>query len=185
MSHISRHLTSDAMRYRAYPLFERSRPPNVCGRFGRATASTEKNCDDSFELRMETTTPSMDHAQFKGIITVLLRKSCGSAKPSQREKLRARALHDENGRGGPMMPPGCCSRFVWPMRSTSLLARAPIVVCSRGSQQKYCVALSEKSWCDSSVCDEYMLFSLAKWLGIHLTRGHGPSSDQSALIGAS
>ena len=32
----------------------------------------------------------------------------------------------------------------------------------------------------------YMLFSLAKWLGnIHLTRGHGPSSDQSALIGAS
>ena len=27
--------------------------PNVCGRFGRATASTEKNRDDSFELRME------------------------------------------------------------------------------------------------------------------------------------
>ena len=26
----------------AYPLFERSRPRNVCGRFGRATASTEK-----------------------------------------------------------------------------------------------------------------------------------------------
>ena len=46
-----------------------------------------------------------------------------------------------------MLPPGCCSRFVWPPRSTSLLARAPIVVCSRGSQQKYCVArlaLSEK-----------------------------------------
>ena len=54
--------------------------------------------------------------------------------------------------------------------STSLLARAPIVVCSRGSQQKYCVALSEKSWCGSSICDEYMLFLLAKWLGIHRTR---------------
>ena len=51
-------------------------------------------------LRMETTTL---HAQFEGIITVLLRRSCGSAKPSQREKLRARALHYENGRGGPMM----------------------------------------------------------------------------------
>ena len=124
------------------------------------------------------------HAQFEGIITVLLRKSCGSAKPSQREKLRARALHDENGRGGPMMPPGCCSRFVWPTWSTSLLARAPIVVCSRGSQQKYCVSLSEKSWCDSSVCDEYTFFVLAKWLGIHLTRVHGPSSDQSALLEA-
>ena len=166
----------------AYPLFERSRPRNVCGRFGRATASTENNRDDSFELRMETTTL---HAQFEGIITVLLRKSCGSAEPYRQEKLRARALHDENERGGPMLPPGCCSRFVWPTRSTSLLARAPIVVCSRGSQQKYCVALSEKSWCDSSVCDEYTLFVLAKWLGIHLTRGHGPSSDQSALIGAS
>ena len=83
-----------------------------------------------------------------------------------------------------MLPPGCCSRFVWPTRSTSLLARAPIVVCSRGSQQKYCVALSEKSWCDSSVCDEYTLFVLAKWLGIHLTRVHGPSSDQSALLEA-
>ena len=54
----------------------------------------------------------------------------------------------------------CSSRFVWPTWSTSLLAHAPIVVCSRCSQQKYCVALSEKSWCDSSVCDEYMLFSL-------------------------
>ena len=89
---------------------------------GRATASTEKNRDDSFELRMET-------AQFEGIITVLIRKSCGSAKPYRQEKLRARALHDDNGRlgrGGPMMPPGCCSRFVWPTRSTSLLARAPI-----------------------------------------------------------
>ena len=76
-----------------------------------------------------------------------------------------------------MLPPGCCSRFVWPTWSTSLLARAPIVVRSRGSQQKYCVALSEKSWCDSSVCDEYTLFVLSKWLGIHLTRaGHGPSS---------
>ena len=69
-----------------------------------------------------------------------------------------------------LLPPGCCSRFVWPTRSTSLLARALIGVCSRGSQQKYCVALSEKSWCDSSVCDEYTLFVLAKWLGIHLTR---------------
>ena len=172
---------ASSRRYRAYPLFERSRPPNVCGRFGRATASTDKNRDDSFELRMETTTL---HAQSEGIITVLLRMSCGSAKPYRQEKLRARALHDENGRGGPMLPPGCCSRFVWPTRSTSLLARALIVVCSRGSQQKYCVALSEKSWCDSSVCDEYMLFSLAKWLGIHLTRGHGPSSDQSALLEA-
>ena len=66
-----------------------------------------------------------------------LRKSCGSAEPYQQEKLRARALHDENGRGGPMLPPGCCSRVVWPTRSTSLLARAPIVVFSRGSQQKY------------------------------------------------
>ena len=165
----------------AYPLFERSRPRNVCGRFCRATASTVKNRDESFELRMETTTL---HAHFEGIITVLLRKSCGSAEPYRQEKLRARALHDENGRGGPMLPPGCCSRFVWPTRSTSLLARALIVVCSRGSQQKYCVALSEKSWCDSSVCDEYTLFVLAKWLGIHLTRGHGPSSDQSALLGA-
>ena len=54
-------------------------------------------------------------------------------------------------------------------------------MCSRGSQQKYCVALSEKSWCDSSVCDEYTLFVLAKWLGIHLTRVYGPSSDQSAI----
>ena len=107
-----------------------------------------------------------------------------TAEPYRQELLRARALHDENERGGPMLPPGCCSRFVWPTWSTSLLAHAPIVVCSRGSQQKYCVALSGKSWCDSSVCDEYMLFSLAKWLGIHLTRGHGPSSDQSALLEA-
>ena len=167
-------------RYRAYPLFERSRPRNVCGRFGRATASTVMNRYDSFNRRMETTTL---HAQFEGIITVILRKSCcGSAEPYRQEKLRARALHDENGRGGPMLPPGCCSRFVWPTWSTSLLAHAPIVVCSRGSQQKYCVALSEKSWCDSSVCDEYTFFVLAKWLGIHLTRVHGPSSDQSALL---
>ena len=92
---------------------------------------TEKNRDDSFELRMET----------------------------RQEKLRARALHDENRRGGPMMPPGCCSRFVWPTWSTSLLAHAPIVVCSRGSQQKYCVALSEKSWCGSSVCDGSTCYS--------------------------
>ena len=35
------------------------------------------------------------------------------------------------------------------------------------------------------ISHHYMLFSLAKWLGIHLTRVHGPSSDQSALIGAS
>ena len=124
------------------------------------------------------------HAYIDGRPTNRLRKSCGSAEPYRQEKLRARALHHENERGGPMLPPGCCSRFVWPTWSTSLLAHAPIVVCSRGSQQKYCVALSEKSWCDSSVCDEYMLFSLAKWLGIHLTRGHGPSSDQSALLGA-
>ena len=129
--------------------------------------STEKNCDDSFNKRMETTTL---HAYFDGRPTNRLRKSCGSAKPYRQEKLRARALHNENGRGGPMLPPGCCNRFVWPTQSTSLLAHAPIVVCSRGSQQKYCVALSEKSWCGSCVCDEYMLFLSAKWLGIHLTR---------------
>ena len=155
--------------------------PSARRGFGRAPASTEKNRYDSFDCGMETTTL---HATIQGRPTNPLRLSCGSAKPYRQEKLRARALHDENGRGGPMMPPGCCSRFVWPTRSTSLLARAPIVVCSRGSQQKYCVALSEKSWCGSSVCDEYMLLLLAKWLGIHLTRGHGPSSDQSALLGA-
>ena len=45
------------------------------------------------------------------------------------------------------------SRFVWPTRSTSLLARAPIVVCSaRGSQQKYCVALSLKKVGATTVC---------------------------------
>ena len=55
---------------------------------------------------------------------------------------------------------------------------------SRGSQQKYCVALSENSWCDSSVCNEYTFFVLAKWLGIHLTRVHGPSSDQLVLLEA-
>ena len=70
-----------------------------------------------------------------------------------------------------------------------LLARARPDSCvftwySRGSQQKYCVALSEKSWCDICVCDEYTFFVLAKWLGIHLTRVHGPSSDQSALLEA-
>ena len=32
-----------------------------------------------------------------------LRKSCGSAKPYRQEQLRARALHNENARGGPMM----------------------------------------------------------------------------------
>ena len=42
----------------------------VCGRFRRATASTEKNRDDSFELRKES---GGLHAQFEGIITVLLR----------------------------------------------------------------------------------------------------------------
>ena len=110
-----------------YPLFERLRPRNVCGRFGRATASTEKNRDDSFELRMQTTTL---HAQFEAIIMVRLRQSCGYAKPYRQEKLQARALHNGNERSGPMLPPGCCSRFVWPTRSTSLLARAPIVVCS-------------------------------------------------------
>ena len=70
-----------------------------------------RDADDSFELRMETTTL---HAHFEGIITVLLRKSCGSAEPYRQEKLRARALHDEieNERGGPMLPPGCCSRLV-------------------------------------------------------------------------
>ena len=50
------------------------------------------------------------------------------------------------------------------------------------SQQKYCVALSEKSWCGSSVCDEYALLVLAKWLGFHLTTVEG--MDQSALLEA-
>ena len=122
-----------------YPLFERSRPRNVCGRLGRATASTENNRYYSFDICMETTTL---HAYIDGRPTNRLRLCCGSAHPYRQEiKLRARALHDENGRGGPMLPPGCCSRFVWPTRSTPLLARAPIVVCSRGSQRKYCVAL--------------------------------------------
>ena len=76
-------------------------------RFGRATASTVMNRHDSFDICMETTTL---HAHFEGRPTNRLRKSCGSAKPHRQEKLRARALHDENGRGGPMMPPGCCSR---------------------------------------------------------------------------
>ena len=35
--------------------------------------------------------------------------------------------------------------------------------------------MSEKNWCDSSVCDEYTLLVLAEWLGFHLTRGLGPS----------
>ena len=98
-----------------------------------------------------------------------LRWSCGSAKPYQREKLRTRALLNENVRGGQVQPSGWCSRFVCSTRSTSLLAHAPKVVRSLGSQQKYCVALSEKSWCDSSVCDEYTLLLLAKWLGFHLS----------------
>ena len=124
-------------------------------------------------------------AYIDGRPTNRLRKSCGSAQPYRQEKLRARTLHDENGRGGPMLPPGCCSRFVWPTRSTSLLAHAPKVVRSLGSQQKSCRSAAEKSWCDSSVCDEYTLFVLAEWLGIHLTRVDGPSSDQSALLEAS
>ena len=98
-----------ARTYTAYPLFDRSRPRNVCVRFGRATASTVMNRHDSFNSGMETTTL---HATIEGRPTNRLRKSCGSAKPHRQEKLRARALHDENGRGGPMMPPGCCSRFV-------------------------------------------------------------------------
>eukprot|EP00966_Prymnesium_polylepis_P197329 4572956-Prymnesium_polylepis.2 len=36
----------------AYPLFDRSRPRNVCGRFGRAAALTEKNRSDSFNRHM-------------------------------------------------------------------------------------------------------------------------------------
>ena len=135
-------------RSAAYPLFDRSRPRNVCGRFCRATASTVMNRYDSFDICMETTTL---HAYIDGRPTNRLRKSCGSAEPYRQEKLRARALHDENGRGGPMLPPGCCSRFVWPTRSTSLLARALIVVCSRGSQQKYCVALSVRLVCKKLV----------------------------------
>ena len=45
---------------------ERSKRGYACG----ATALTEKNRDDSFELRMES---GGLHAQFEGIITVLLR----------------------------------------------------------------------------------------------------------------
>ena len=80
-------------------------------------------------------------------------------KSCERERFTMRI----NVRGGPMMPPGCCSRFVWSTRSISLLARALMVVCSRGSQQKYCVALSEKSWCGSSVCDEFMSICFSHW----------------------
>ena len=87
--------------YTAYPFFDRSRPRNVCGRFGRATALTEKNRSDSFKLCMETTTL---HAQFDGRPTNLLRLSCGSAKPYRRQKLRTRALHNENVRGGLVQP---------------------------------------------------------------------------------
>ena len=103
---------------------------------------------------------------------------------STRKGLRTRALFNENVRGGQVQPSGWCSRSVCSTWSTSLLAHAPKVVRSLGSQQKYCVALSEKSWCDSSVCDEYTLFLLAKWLGFHLVGGLGPSSDQSAFIRA-
>ena len=103
-------------------------------------------------------------------------RRCGSAKPSQREKLRTRALNGENVRGGQVQPSGWCSRFVCSTWSTSLLVHAPKVVCSLGSQQTYCVALSEKSWCDRGVCGEYTLILLTEWLGIHLTGGHGPSS---------
>ena len=153
----------------------------------------ELNRSDSFELCMEVGThhsPCTMDAWFEGIMTTTVvctfsvtRKSWSCAEPyriSARKAANESASRYEDVRGGPVLPSGCCSRFVWPMRSTSLLARAPIVVCSRGSQQnqKYCVALSEKSWCSSSVCDEYMLSLLAKWLGIHLTRVHGPSSDQ-------
>ena len=51
----------------------------------------------------------MRSLKLEGIITVRLLKSCGSAKPYRQEKLRARALHDENGRyplngrGSPML----------------------------------------------------------------------------------
>ena len=69
----------------AYPLFERSRPPNVCGRFGRATALTEKNRSDSFDIRMESATL---HAYIDGRPTNRLRLSCGSAEPYRQEKLR-------------------------------------------------------------------------------------------------
>ena len=62
----------------------------------------------------------------------------------QREKLRTRALLNENVRGGQVRPSGWCSRFVCSTWSTSLLAHAPKVVRSLGSQQKYCVALTGK-----------------------------------------
>ena len=89
----------------------------------------------------------------------------GAARPNAAAGRAVVGLYGQRG------PPPCSD------------ARAPIVVCSRGSQQKYCVyfcvALSEKSWCvcDNSVCNEYTLFVLAKWLGIHLTRGHIEGMD--------
>ena len=52
----SRQRSVSVRRRLAYPLFERSRPRNVCGRFSRATASTVMNRYDSFDICMETTT---------------------------------------------------------------------------------------------------------------------------------
>ena len=54
-------------RSAAYPLFECSHPRNVCVRLGRATASTEMNRHDSFNIRMETTTL---HAYIDGRPTI-------------------------------------------------------------------------------------------------------------------
>ena len=85
----------------AYPLFERSRTRNVCGGFCAAAALTEMNRSDSFDICMETTTL---HAYIEGRPTNLLRKSCSCAEPDQRQKLRTRALHDENVRGGQVQP---------------------------------------------------------------------------------
>ena len=127
--------------YTAYPLFDRSRPWNVCRRFCMATALTEMNRYDSFNICMETTTL---HAYIDGRPTNRLRWSCGSAEPYQQEKLRTRALLNENVRGGQVQPPGWCSRFVCSTWSTSLLAHAPKVVRSLGSQQKYCVTVWKK-----------------------------------------
>ena len=123
-----------------------------------------------------------------------LRKSCGSAQPYR--DIDKKSCERERFTMRMSAAAQCCRRGAVvglygqpPTRSTSLLARAPIVVCSRGSQQKYWLLRSadrclKKVGATRSVCDEYTFFVLAKWLGIHLTRVHGPSSDQSALLEA-
>ena len=72
----------------AYPVFERSRPRNVCGRFCRPTALAETNHYDSFNRRMETTTL---HASIDGRPTNRLRLSCGALR---RGSLHESFVHD-------------------------------------------------------------------------------------------